>query len=112
MLLPSGLSTLFPGLVEERTFAERMFRVVTLDRLDAPSCRDAMIKPIEEAEDCPVRFRDESVDLAYRATARYPYFVQFFCREAFDVWAVNREASVPVEEIQRNLDADFFAGRW
>ena len=111
MLLLSGLPTLFPSLVEERTFAERMFRVVTLNRLDAPACRDAIVKPVAAA-DCPVAFTEESVSLVYRATAGYPYFVQFFCREVFDVWAANSEAAVPVEDIQRKLDADFFAGRW
>lgn len=111
MLLLSGLPTLFPNLVEERTFAERMFRVVTLNRLDAPACRDAIVKPVAAA-DCPVTFTEESVGLVYRATAGYPYFVQFFCREVFDVWAANSEAAVPVEDIQRKLDADFFAGRW
>ena len=112
MLLLSGLPTLFPGLVEERTFAERMFRVVTLDRLDAPACRDAIVKPVEAATDCPVTFTEESVDLVYQVTAGYPYFVQFFCREVFDVWVVNSDVGVPVEDIQRKLDADFFAGRW
>ena len=111
MLLLSGLPTLFPNLVEERTFAERMFRVVTLNRLDASACRDAIVKPVEAA-DCPVAFTEESVELVYRATAGYPYFVQFFCREVFDVWAANSAAAVPVEDIQRKLDADFFAGRW
>ena len=111
MLLLSGLPTLFPSLVEERIFAERMFRVVTLNRLDAPACRDAIVKPVAAA-DCPVTFTEESVGLVYRATAGYPYFVQFFCREVFDVWAANSEAAVPVEDIQRKLDADFFAGRW
>lgn len=111
MLLLSGLPTLFPRLVEERTFAERMFRVVGLDRLDPDACREAVVKPIESA-DCPVRFADESVDVIYDATRGYPYFVQFFCREAFDVWTVNSEVSIPVGDIQRKLDSDFFAGRW
>ena len=111
MLLLSGLPTLFPRLVEARTFAERMFRVVTLDRLDFASCKDAMIKPIEAAE-CPVSFTEESVQVICEATGGYPYFVQFFCREAFDVWVVNPEVSIPVEDIQRKLDSDFFAARW
>lgn len=112
MLVLSGLPTLFPGLVEARTFAERMFRVVTLNRLDAHSCRDAIVKPVEAAADCPVTFTEESVSLLYQVTAGYPYFVQFFCREVFDVWAVNSGAAVPLDDIQRKLDADFFAGRW
>ena len=111
MLLLSGLPTLFPRLVEERTFAERMFRAVGLDRLDPESCREAVIKPIESSG-CPVRFTDESVDVIYNATRGYPYFVQFFCRESFDVWMVNSEVPIPVGDIQRKLDSDFFAGRW
>ena len=111
MLLLSGLPALFPRLVEERAFAERMFRVVGLDRLDPDACREAVVKPIESAE-CAVRFADESVDVIYDATKGYPYFVQFFCREAFDVWAVNADVSIPVGDIQRKLDSDFFAGRW
>ena len=111
ILLLSGLPTLFSRLVEARTFAERMFRVVTLDRLDFVSCKDAMIKPIEVVAS-PVRFTEDSVQVIYNATAGYPYFVQFFCREAFDVWSVNREVSIPVEDIQRKLDSDFFAARW
>jgi hypothetical protein len=35
MLVLTGLPTLFPKLVEARTFAERMFRVITLDKLEA-----------------------------------------------------------------------------
>ena len=111
ILLLSGLPTLFARLVEARTFAERMFHVVTLDRLDFTSCKDAMIIPIEVAE-CPVCFTEESVNVIYEATRGYPYFVQFFCREAFDVWMVNPEVSIPVEDIQLKLDSDFFAARW
>ena len=111
ILLLSGLPTLLPRLVEARTFAERMFHVITLDRLDFDSCTDAMIKPIEAA-DCPVRFTEESVDVIYTSTRGYPYFVQFFCREAFDVWVVNPEVSIPVHDIQLKLDSDFFAARW
>ncbi|MFL5899535.1 MAG: hypothetical protein ACJ76D_13955 [Solirubrobacterales bacterium] len=33
MLALTGLPTLFPKLVEARTFSERMFRVILLDKL-------------------------------------------------------------------------------
>ena len=111
MLLLSGLPTLFPNLVEARTFAERMFRVITLDRLDKESCNDAVTKPLEESG-CPVRFSPESVGIIHKATSGYPYFIQFFCRESFDVWLTEPEAAVPLNDIQLKLDSDFFAGRW
>ncbi|MGL6094831.1 MAG: hypothetical protein ACRC7O_03375 [Fimbriiglobus sp.] len=43
------MPTLFPKLVDARTFAERMFRVVFLDHLDAAETRDAIVRPIADA---------------------------------------------------------------
>jgi uncharacterized glyoxalase superfamily protein PhnB len=115
MLVLTGLPTLFPKLVEARTFAERMFRVVTVDRLSDDEQRQAIQKPIEVA-DCPVRFDDNSVGMIGKQSAGYPYFIQFICREVFDVFiqqlSTGGVSSVPVDAIQRKLDTDFFAGRW
>ena len=115
MLILTGLPTLFPKLVESRTFSERMFRVVFLDRLSEPDSKDAIKKPIQSS-DCPVRFNDESVDTIIRHSGGYPYFIQFICREVFDVFIqqLSREElpSVPITEIIHKLDTDFFAGRW
>jgi AAA+ ATPase superfamily predicted ATPase len=115
MLALTGLPTLFPKLVEARTYSERMFRVVFLDRLDKKDSREAIIKPIQNAE-CPVIFNDESVDIIANISSGYPYFIQFICREVYDVYIVQKargeEASVPVKAIIQKLDSDFFAGRW
>lgn len=116
MLLLTGLPTLFPKLVEARTFAERMFRVLFLDPLSREESRDAILKPISDGR-CPVSFTDESVDSVWKISAGYPYFIQYVCREVFDVWTQNLEAGsapagIPIEEITRKLDSDFFAGRW
>jgi type II secretory pathway predicted ATPase ExeA len=118
MLALTGLPTLFPKLVEARTFAERMFHVVFLDPLNEKETVEAIRKPMEHSK-CPVRFADESVRVIWRITRGYPYFVQYVCREVFDVWVQNWEAGqepvatvVPVQEIVRKLDSDFFAGRW
>ena len=115
MLVLTGLPTLFPKLVEARTFAERMFRVVTLDKLDQAGSRDAIVRPVEVAE-CPVRFSEPSVKTISDQSGGYPYFIQFICREVYDLWlqqlSAGEEPSVPVEEITRKLDTDFFSGRW
>ncbi len=84
MLALTGLPTLFPKLVEARTFSERMFRVVTLGRLSNSESREAIMKPIEAAE-CPVRFDDASVNTICTEAGGYPYFIQFICREVFDI---------------------------
>jgi hypothetical protein len=115
LLVLTGLPTLFPKLVEARTFSERMFRVVTLDKLDTEDSKQAIVKPITDAK-CPVRFSAESVAVIVRESGGYPYFIQFICREVYDVFiqqlATDKTPSVPVEAITRKLDTDFFAGRW
>jgi hypothetical protein len=115
MLVLAGLPTLFPKLVDARTYAERMFRVLTLAKLNDDESREAILRPIEEGS-CPIKFHPASVDTICHESGGYPYFIQFICREVFDVFIVQRTkgepGQVPVDAIQRKLDADFFAGRW
>lgn len=115
MLVLAGLPTLFPKLVDARTYAERMFRVMTLSKLDPDGSREAILKPIEVA-DCPVKLTPESVEIITFESSGYPYFIQFICREVYDVFirqhADDEQKFVPTEAIQHKLDADFFAGRW
>lgn len=115
LLALTGLPTLFPKLVEARTYTERMFRVLTLTRLSREESREAITKPIEVAE-CPIRFDDVAVEEIIDESSGYPYFIQFICREIFDIWIQQlnnaEEPRVPIEAIQRKLDTDFFAGRW
>lgn len=115
MLVLAGLPTLFPKLVDARTYAERMFRVITLNKLNSDDSREAVLKPIEVAA-CPIKFSDSSVEVIIYESGGYPYFIQFICREVFDVFIQQNErgelGTVPIEAIQQKLDADFFAGRW
>ncbi|HET6997358.1 MAG TPA: AAA family ATPase [Solirubrobacterales bacterium] len=115
MLVLAGLPTLFPKLVEARTYAERMFRVMTLSRLSDDESREAVMMPIERG-DCPVKLTPQSVNTIIFESAGYPYFIQFICREVYDIFVQQHvdeeEKVVPIEAIQRKLDADFFAGRW
>ncbi len=121
MLVLTGLPTLFAKLVEARTYAERMFHVVFLDRLNEKDSRDAIHKPIEDAN-CPVKMSNTLIDGMIEISGGYPYFIQFLGRECYDVVLQRirsgggvkqrRAISVPFDEIVRKLDNDFFAGRW
>jgi hypothetical protein len=115
MLALVGLPTLFPKLVEARTYAERMFRVVFLKKLSHDETRDAITKPIA-ASNCPVKFNEPEINLVYTHSGGYPYFIQFMCREIYDSFLQRMEQgispTVPFDEIIRKLDNDFFAGRW
>lgn len=114
MLVLAGLPTLFPKLVEARTFAERMFKVMTLGRLNEQQSREAITKPVEQSDSLP--FTENSIVVIIKTSGGYPYFIQFICKEVVDIWLQNladgKPPSVPVDEITRKLDKDFFAGRW
>jgi hypothetical protein len=115
MLALTGLPTLPRKLVEARTYAERMFHTVFLDRLSAEDSREAIEVPIQEAGTAlsPSEF---SIEWVIENSGGVPYFIQFMCKEMFDIWIQKLEGGVPArapgEDILRKLDADFFSGRW
>jgi len=116
MLALTGLPTLFPKLVEARTFSERMFHQIVLAPLNEAETTEAIREPVKK-KSCPIHFSQESITTIWSVTRGYPYFVQYVCREVYDVWvqALNTETNlpaIPVIEIMRKLDTDFFAGRW
>lgn len=114
MLALTGLPTLYPKLVDSRTYAERMFRSVILESLSGPETRDAILKPVEGNDQ--VTLSKETVEAIVRMSGGYPYFIQFICREVYDAFTIRpdrgRGGKVPVREIEEKLDADFFSGRW
>ena len=108
MLVLTGLPTLFAKLVASRTYSERMFHVMFLNRLSESDSRKAIEEPLKGST---IRLTRESIDTVIRISNGYPYFIQFVCREVFDLFVGGQE-SVPVDAIISKLDADFFAGRW
>ena len=115
MLVLTGLPTLFPSLVASRTFSERMFHGVFLDRLSEADSREAIQRPIADTAGA-VQLSDESVNTIVEMSGGYPYFIQFICKEVYDAFIQRIDngeaASVPTSEIMQKLDTDFFAGRW
>ncbi|GHV36120.1 ATPase [Spirochaetia bacterium] len=115
MLLLSGLPTIQSRLVESRTYTERMFTILFLHKLSDDASRLAILKPIER-ENCPIQFNKDSIDLITHKSGGYPYFIQFLCKETFDIFlqqnSAGQELTVPIDSIMIKLDDDFFAGRW
>jgi len=98
MLALAGLPTLFPKLVDARTYAERMFRVLFLDQLSQSDSKDAILKPLDHV-DCPLRPDQESVDMIVNQSGGYPYFIQFICREIFDIFLHNSDGEFSVQDV-------------
>jgi len=120
MLTLAGLPTLFPKLVATRTFSERMFNIMTLPKLNMEDSRKAITVPIANAKakgKCPIAFDERSISLIHSTSGGYPYFIQFICRELFDIFlqqiaVAGKTSSVPMKEIVQKLDKNFFSGRW
>jgi hypothetical protein len=115
MLVLTGLPTLFTRLTEARTYSERIFHTLMLDRLSAQESRDAITVPIQQ-ERCPVKFTPEAIDTIAEPSGGYPFFIQYICREAFDIYMarlIAKEApAIPVAQILQKLDQNFFSKRW
>lgn len=116
LLVLTGLPTLFPKLVGARTFAERMFHVVVLGRLNEAECRQAITIPVKQ-KSCPVTITEPAIVAITKNSGGYPYFVQFLCREMYDSYLQQKASGVmdpvvTVAQVVRKLDTDFFAGRW
>ena len=115
MLVLTGLHTIFPKLNEARTYTERMFHVMYLQKLNDKAAREAITKPIELTEST-LTFAQNAIEMIVEMSNGYPYFIQFICKEVFDAWigkiSVGEAATVPMDDILTKLDLDFFAPRW
>lgn len=111
LLVLTGLPTLFSQLVDARTYSERMFHTVFLSNLTKSESREAIEVPIKNSS-CPFSFTNQSIDTIIESTGGYPYFIQFVCREVFDIWLQGDDRKIPLDEIIAKLDVDFFSGRW
>jgi len=115
LLVLTGLPTLVPKLNEARTFTERMFHTLVLDRLKEAEARDAIERPIEIGQST-LGFSDQTIQRIMNESKGYPFLIQYICKEVFDAWigkmTVGLAPSVPMTEITAKLDQDFFAPRW
>jgi hypothetical protein len=109
LLLLTGLPTLFPRLVESRTYAERMFGIQEIGRLSIENSRAAIEEPLKGNKR---RFSETSIKTIIETADGYPYFIQFICRQSFDYAVSNPGKQIPIEPIVRQLDSSFFSGRW
>jgi hypothetical protein len=93
-----------------------MFHQLMLGPLSVEDSTQAIVKPLHDSM-AAIHFDKASVATIVELTGGYPYFIQFICREVYDIWIQKLAASeqppaVPVDALMRKLDTDFFAGRW
>lgn len=108
----AGLPTL-PALAgEAKSYAERLFTYPTIDRLERQAADEALVRPAWVRK---VEFAKSALDLAYRRTLGYPYFIQEYGKFAWNVASGSRIERADVgrgaELAQHALDDGFFLVR-
>jgi DNA polymerase III delta prime subunit len=113
VIVGAGLPHLPAVLSASKSYSERLFRYVRIDRLDRAAADQALAAPAEEEG---VAYTPEALDALYAATEGYPYFVQAYGKVTWDhaprspVTAADVLVAVP--EAQAELAVGFFGSRY
>ena len=113
IVVGAGLPHLPAVLSASKSYSERLFRYLRIDRLDRPAADRALIAPAERED---VAFDAAALDALYASADGYPYFVQAYGKVTWDVAAASPitaddvAMAAPVAEAE--LAVGFFGSRY
>ncbi|RBY88798.1 ATP-binding protein [Blastococcus sp. TF02A-26] len=113
IVVGAGLPHLPAVLSASKSYSERLFRYLRIDRLDRAAADRALLAPAEREE---VTFETDALDALYAAADGYPYFVQAYGKVTWDVaagspiTAADVAMAGPVAEAE--LAVGFFGSRY
>jgi AAA ATPase domain len=113
IVVGAGLPHLPSVLSASKSYSERLFRYVSIDRLDRESADIALLAPARrEGAD----FDQGALDALYAAADGYPYFVQAYGKVTWDVAAASpvtaHDVSVATPVAAGELAVGFFGSRY
>jgi hypothetical protein len=115
LLVLCGLPQVFDALIETRTYTERMFQVMTLDRLSKDETRAAVTTPIQKFTS-RLHTPPDLIEKVVNLSGGYPYLIQFFGRELVEQLLENGGTLLaekfPSTGALERLDAGLFSARW
>ncbi len=113
IVVGAGLPHLPVALAGSRSYAERLFRYVSVDRLPRDMAERAWILPAATED---ATYEPKAIDELYRLTDGYPYFVQAYGKVTWDVavetpirWTDVMQAA---PEAEAELAVGFFGARY
>lgn len=113
LVVGAGLPHLPVALAASRSYAERLFRYVSVDRLPREMAERAWIVPAASED---ATYEPKALDELYRLTDGYPYFVQAYGKVTWDVavdtpirWSDVMQAA---PEAEAELAVGFFGARY
>lgn len=113
VVVGAGLPHLPAVLSASKSYSERLFRYVRIDRLDRDSADRALVAPAAEEG---VTYEPDALDALYAATEGYPYFVQAYGKVTWD-HAPSKpitvaDVRVAAPDAQAELAVGFFGSRY
>jgi hypothetical protein len=113
VVVGAGLPHLPAVLSASKSYSERLFRWVRIDRLEREEADRALTAPAKEEG---VEFAPEALDALYALTDGYPYFVQAYGKVAWDAAPASpitaADVSVAAPEAEAELAVGFFGSRY
>ncbi len=113
IVVGAGLPHLPSVLSASKSYSERLFRYVRIDRLERTAADLALLAPAEREE---VTFEPGALDALYQAADGYPYFVQAYGKVTWDVATGSpvtaNDVSVAAPEAEGELAVGFFGSRY
>ncbi len=113
VLVGAGLPHVPATLSASKSYSERLFRYVRVDRLDRPAADQALAAP---AADEGVAFTPGALAALYACTDGYPYFVQAYGKAVWDVAPASPitedDVAVAAPLARADLGVGFFGSRY
>jgi len=113
IVVGAGLPHLPAVLSSSKSYSERLFRYVRIDRLDRTAADLALRAPADREG---VDFSPEALDALYAAAEGYPYFVQAYGKVTWDVAAASPitvdDVRVAGPAAEAELAVGFFGSRF
>ena len=113
IVVGAGLPHLPAVLSASKSYSERLFRYVRIDRLDREAADRALLAPAERED---VTFEPAALDALYAAADGYPYFVQAYGKVTWDVAAASpitaADVAMAAPVAEAELAVGFFGSRY
>lgn len=113
IVVGAGLPFLPAVLSASKSYSERLFSYQRIDRLDRTAADHALTAPAEQEG---ASFTPEALDQMFEATGGYPYFIQAYGREAWDLAPATpitaADVAVAAPAADAELAVGFFGSRY
>ena len=113
IVVGAGLPHLPAVLSASKSYSERLFRYLRIDRLEREAADRALMAPAERED---VEFEQGALDALYDAADGYPYFVQAYGKVTWDLAAsspiTSADVAMAAPVAETELAVGFFGSRY